>query len=108
MGHGDGFLAQAIPQGQEDRDHRRGDGSFRRGDGSFVLTRFEWLAEKWKRRGSLVEDVLDTVIDRIVKTVNPDKIILFGSRSRRQDGPFSDYDLMVLKRGINNRRALAH
>jgi predicted nucleotidyltransferase len=55
-----------------------------------------------------VEDVLDTVIDRIVKTVNPDKIILFGSRSRRQDGPFSDYDLLVLKRGINNRRALAH
>jgi len=48
------------------------------------------------------------IVDRIVKTVNPDKIILFGSRSRGQGGPYSDYDLLVLKRGIDNRRALAH
>ncbi|MCL4462369.1 MAG: nucleotidyltransferase domain-containing protein [Firmicutes bacterium] len=57
---------------------------------------------------SMVEEVLDIVVDRIVKTANPDKIILFGSRSRGQEEPFSDYDLLVLKRGIYNRRALAH
>jgi predicted nucleotidyltransferase len=56
---------------------------------------------------SYVEEVLDAVVDRIVKAVNPDKIILFGSRSKGQEGPYSDYDLLVLKRGINNRRALA-
>ena len=56
----------------------------------------------------MVENVLDIVVDRIVKTVNTDKIILFGSRGRMQEGPFSDYDLLVLKRGIYNRRALAH
>lgn len=55
-----------------------------------------------------MEEVLDTVVEKIVKTVNPDKIILFGSRSRGQEGSHSDYDLLVLKRGINNRRALAH
>ncbi|MBS3976839.1 MAG: nucleotidyltransferase domain-containing protein [Syntrophomonadaceae bacterium] len=55
-----------------------------------------------------MEEVLNTAIERIVKTVNPDKIILFGSRSRGQEGSESDYDLLVLKRGINNRRALAH
>jgi predicted nucleotidyltransferase len=55
-----------------------------------------------------VEEVLDAVVDKIVKTVNPDKIILFGSRSRMQEGSYGDYDLLVLKRGINNRRALAH
>lgn len=55
-----------------------------------------------------MEEVLNTVIDRIVKTVNPDKIILFGSRGKGQEGPESDYDLLVLKRGIKNRRALTH
>jgi len=55
-----------------------------------------------------MEEVLDTVVDRIVKTINPHKIILFGSRSRRQEVLHSDYDLLVLKRGVSNRRALAH
>lgn len=54
-----------------------------------------------------MEEILKDVIDRIVKTVNPDKIILFGSRSKGQEGFNSDYDLLVLKRGINNRRVLA-
>ncbi|HHY39372.1 MAG TPA: nucleotidyltransferase domain-containing protein [Clostridia bacterium] len=55
-----------------------------------------------------MEEVLNLVVEKIVRTVNPDKIILFGSRSRGQEGLHSDYDLLVLKRGINNRRALAH
>ncbi|MEW5920423.1 MAG: nucleotidyltransferase domain-containing protein [Bacillota bacterium] len=55
-----------------------------------------------------MEEVLNIVVEKIVKTVNPDKIILFGSRSRAQEESHSDYDLLVLKRGINNRRALAH
>lgn len=55
-----------------------------------------------------MEEMLNTVVDMIVKTVNPEKIILFGSRSKGQEGPYSDYDLLVLKQGINNRRALAH
>jgi predicted nucleotidyltransferase len=54
-----------------------------------------------------LEEVLKDVVDRIVKTVNPDKIILFGSRSKGKAGFNSDYDLLVLKSGINNRRALA-
>ncbi|MEW6181642.1 MAG: nucleotidyltransferase domain-containing protein [Bacillota bacterium] len=35
-----------------------------------------------------------------MKTIDPDKIILFGSRSEGRQGPDSDYDLLVLKRGI--------
>ncbi|PRR74264.1 nucleotidyltransferase domain-containing protein [Neomoorella humiferrea] len=54
-----------------------------------------------------MEEILKDVIDKIVKTANPDKIILFGSRSKEKAGFDSDYDLLVLKRGINNRRALA-
>lgn len=55
-----------------------------------------------------MENVLDAVVAKIVETAHPDKIILFGSRSRGQEEPESDYDLLVLKRGLSNRRALAH
>ncbi|HHF52315.1 MAG TPA: nucleotidyltransferase domain-containing protein [Candidatus Aminicenantes bacterium] len=43
------------------------------------------------------------VIDRVAK---PDKIILFGSRARGDHKAASDYDLLVLKRGVEQRRKL--
>ena len=55
-----------------------------------------------------MDEVLNAVVERIVKTVSPDRIILFGSRSKGSAKPDSDYDLLVLKRGTANRRALAH
>jgi len=55
-----------------------------------------------------MDEVLNVVVQRIVETVDPDRIILFGSRSTGREDPESDYDLLVLKRGIANRRALAH
>ncbi|ATW25671.1 nucleotidyltransferase domain-containing protein [Candidatus Formimonas warabiya] len=55
-----------------------------------------------------MEEVLNTLVDRIVRTANPDKIILFGSRSKGLEGPKSDYDLLVLKIGVKNRRSLTH
>jgi len=54
-----------------------------------------------------VEAVLNSLIAKIVESVDPDKIILFGSRGRGQETPDSDYDFLILKRGINNRRALS-
>ncbi len=55
-----------------------------------------------------MDEVLNVVVQRIVETVNPDRIVLFGSRSAGREEPESDYDLLVLKQGIGNRRALAH
>mgnify|MGYP000106123464 CR=1 FL=1 len=55
-----------------------------------------------------MDEVLDAIVDRIVKAVDPDKIILFGSRSRGREGPHVDYDLLIVKGGVDNRRALAH
>ena len=40
---------------------------------------------------------LSDVVDIIVNKVNPDKIILFGSRARGDNRDDSDYDLLVLK-----------
>jgi len=50
---------------------------------------------------------LEKAIDVIVKVAHPDKIILFGSRGRGDNVEQSDYDLLVLKEGVKNSRALA-
>ena len=50
---------------------------------------------------------LDDVIARIVKVAQPDRIILFGSAVRGTATADSDLDLLVIKRGVSNRRHLA-
>ncbi|MDO8977015.1 nucleotidyltransferase domain-containing protein [Reyranella sp.] len=40
--------------------------------------------------------ILDRMIARIVETMNPEAIYLFGSRARGDARPDSDYDLLVI------------
>lgn len=40
---------------------------------------------------------LDEIVRRIVAAIDPDRIILFGSRARGDARPDSDYDLLVVK-----------
>jgi len=49
---------------------------------------------------------LEKAVDIIIKTVQPDRIILFGSRVRGEAGAASDYDLLVLKEGVKEQRKL--
>lgn len=42
------------------------------------------------------ESALQQAVDRIAKRFDPDKIILFGSAARGQEGPDSDTDLLVV------------
>ncbi len=51
---------------------------------------------------------LDRAIETIVQVADPDKIILFGSRASEEyrEGE-SDYDLLVLKKGVKKQRELA-
>ena len=37
------------------------------------------------------------IVGRLVEAVNPDRIILFGSRARGDAGPDSDLDLLIVK-----------
>jgi predicted nucleotidyltransferase len=46
-------------------------------------------------------------VETIVKIADPDRIILFGSRARGDSGEESDFDLLVLKKGIRETRRLA-
>ncbi|MGI9860472.1 nucleotidyltransferase domain-containing protein [Moorella naiadis] len=57
-----------------------------------------------------MDDILKTIVARIKRTADPDKIILFGSRigSRsRGKKTDSDYDLLILKKGVTHRRSIA-
>lgn len=51
-----------------------------------------------------MNDSLEKAIKTIVKVAEPDKIILFGSHASGDDKPGSDYDLLVLKRGVKKQR----
>ncbi|MBU4344408.1 MAG: nucleotidyltransferase domain-containing protein [Proteobacteria bacterium] len=53
-----------------------------------------------------MNDSLKKAIKTIVKIAEPDKIILFGSHAKGDDKPDSDYDLLVLKRGVQKQRSL--
>ena len=50
---------------------------------------------------------LDKIIEVITRSADPDRIILFGSRARKDNKKTSDYDICVLKHGVSRRRQLA-
>ena len=47
---------------------------------------------------------VEQIKDIIVSEINPDKIILFGSRARGDSCEDSDYDFLILKSHFENRR----
>lgn len=61
------------------------------------------------------EQLLDEVVARIRRTVDPDRVVLFGSYARGDAGPESDLDILVVapsplprwKRTVPLYRALA-
>ncbi len=51
------------------------------------------------------QQVLDRVVAKIVETVQPRRVVLFGSAARGQMGPRSDVDLLVvMPDGVHRRR----
>lgn len=46
---------------------------------------------------SNLDDLLKDIVGRIVRTAQPEKVILFGSRARGKARPDSDFDLVVIK-----------
>ncbi len=47
-----------------------------------------------------------TIVGRIVRLVDPVRIVLFGSRARESARADSDYDLLVVVDAVANRRAM--
>jgi predicted nucleotidyltransferase len=51
------------------------------------------------------QQVLDRLVAKILETVQPRRIILFGSAARGQMGPHSDLDLLVvMPDGVHRRK----
>ncbi len=49
--------------------------------------------------------VLDRLVSKIVETVQPRRVVLFGSAARGQMGPHSDVDLLVvMPDGVHRRQ----
>jgi len=53
-----------------------------------------------------MDECLKEVTKRIVEEVDPDKIILFGSRAKGENEKWSDYDICVLKANAIKRSDL--
>jgi len=53
------------------------------------------------------DETLAQAVKIIVAVADPDKIILFGSRSRGDANRESDFDVCVLKKGVVHKRKLA-
>jgi predicted nucleotidyltransferase len=56
------------------------------------------------RKKTVSDEILQEIVRRIVKAVQPKKIILFGSAAREEMGPDSDLDFLVIKSCKNRRK----
>jgi len=52
------------------------------------------------------DQTLNKIKDIIIRSVSPDKIILFGSRARGDNKTDSDYDILIIKDTEENERRL--
>ena len=53
---------------------------------------------------AITPELLNEVCDTIVKYIAPDRIILFGSATRREEVAPHDIDLYIVKSGLADRR----
>jgi len=94
---GDALITGIVERGRVLHVHPGTEGSLTEGEDEAPL--------RADRHGRPDEATLREVVHRIVKTVAPEKIILFGSAARGEMGPDSDLDLLVVKAG--DRRGAA-
>jgi len=47
---------------------------------------------------------IEQIVNTIVTTIEPEKIILFGSYARGDQKENSDIDILILKKGLTNER----
>lgn len=85
---------------------QRGDGKSTKNE---LIRIYEWVKEKMKNSSSynpFTDKILSAIVQQIVATADPDKIILFGSRAMDKERKDSDYDICVLKRNAKRKELL--
>lgn len=46
--------------------------------------------------GTMLEEALDEMLERLIAVYLPEKVFLFGSMARDEAGPDSDYDILII------------
>ena len=57
----------------------------------------------WAKTDELIRPILEIIIQE----ASPEKVILFGSRATGKSRPDSDFDFMVVVKGIQNEREIS-
>ncbi len=55
-----------------------------------------FVDEEGRYDGRTLQELWPSVVDEVVRAVDPAEVILFGSVARGEDGPDSDIDLLVV------------
>ena len=53
------------------------------------------------------DEILKKILEKILEVINPDKVILFGSRAKGTAHKGSDYDLLIIRRGSERNQKIA-
>lgn len=54
-----------------------------------------------------MDATLDKIIGKILEIITPEKMILFGSRAKGLNKEDSDYDILIITPGIQNKREIS-
>ncbi len=65
------------------------------------------MVEKMDRQVINQREPISTIVATIVQIVQPEQIILFGSRARETARVESDYDFMVVVKAVENEREIS-
>ncbi|HEX7488334.1 MAG TPA: nucleotidyltransferase domain-containing protein, partial [Anaeromyxobacteraceae bacterium] len=84
----------ALHQGREERSHQ------------IQEAVAPYLSAAVDRPAVTTDPWQSTIVGRIVRLVDPVRIVLFGSRGRGSAREDSDYDLLVVVEAVSNRRAM--
>lgn len=54
-----------------------------------------------------MDATLEKILKKILEIITPEKVILFGSRAKGSNEKDSDYDILIVKSGIANKREIS-